>query len=166
MPKQDDAPVVAPRNDPAALEPYSRSRALELAGRRPDMEYQWIRRDQVADYTRAREIGNQYTGYLMVDPWEVVDDKQGLSQGKARADAGKPVDTVMTNGELILVCTTKENHRKYAVIEEKMDGLIDKRLSKGERINLPGGSNFKTRTVGGRAGLDIDPNEALSGAGV
>lgn len=163
---KEETKVVPPRNDPNPLEPYSRSRALELAGRDPGFHYEWKHPSDVATHLRPQEIGDQFTGYLMIDPWEVVDDRQGVTQGRGRADAGKAVDTTVTNGELVLMRTTQENAAKYRVIEQRRDRLIDQRLYKGERVNLPGGSNFKTRTVGGRDGLSIDPNDALQGAGV
>lgn len=146
---KDATPIVPPRNDPKALEPYAKSKALELQGRTPGFKYEWIRRSDVEYKSRPHEIGDSVVGFLMVDGWEVVDSRQGVTQGRARDDAGRPVDTVMTNGELVLMRTTDENHAKYQVIERKRDALIDKRLAGGQRHSFGNASNFKTRTVGG-----------------
>lgn len=159
----EDVPVVAPRNDPKALEPYAQSKSLQLAGQDPDFEYQWFRKDQLTVKLRQHEVGDKHTGFLMVDPWEVVHYSAELSQGRPRDDAGKPVDTTVTNGELVLCRTPKTNYAKYAVIEKKRDDLIDARLSKGVREPLGDGSTFKTRTVGGRDGLGANANNILAG---
>ena len=161
-----EPPVVAPRNDPNPLEPYAQSQALRLTNTRPGFVQQWIRQEQVAEYTRRREIGNPAVGYLMIEPWTVVDTTSGYQQGRARDDASAGVDTVMTNGEMILVETTEENHKKYAVIESLNDDMIDKRLSKGEQKNLGNGSSAKGRAVGGRSGMDAKVSDVLAGAGV
>ena len=162
MPK-DTAPVVPPRNDPKPLEPYARSRSLELAGLNPDFVHQWFRRDEIADKTRAHEIGAVGVGFLMVDAWEVVDTTMGVTNGRARDDAGKPVDTTVTNGDLVLLRTTKENYEKYEVIGRKRDELIDQRLAGGQAHNFGFGTSFKTRTAGGRASLDAAPTKILEG---
>lgn len=141
--------IVPPRNDPKALEPYARSKALELQGRDPEFEYQWFRPDQLSEKLSRHEIGNQFTGFLMVDPWEVVDTTQGVTQVRTRDDAGRGVDTTMTNGDLVLCRTPRANHAKYAVIEQRMDEKIDQRLAGGQAHNFGYGTTFKTRTVGG-----------------
>jgi len=163
MPKDTDTKVVPPRNDPKPLEPYARSRALELQGLNPDFHHQWFRPDEVANKTRPHEIGDKFVGYFMVDAWEVVDTTHGVTQGRARDDAGKPVDTVMTNGELVLLRTTKENYAKYERIEELRDAIIDKRLAGGQAHNFGYGTKFKTRTAGGRNSIDAAPSDILQG---
>ena len=158
--------IVAPRHDPSPLEPYAKSKALELAGQSPDFEHHWFRRDELAEKLRPHEIGDKHVGFLMVDAWEVVDNTKGVTQGRSRDDAGKPVDTVMTNGELILCRTRKENHAKYAVIEKLRDNMIDKRLSGGEGHKFTegtAGATFKTRTAGGRDSLDASATDIIAG---
>lgn len=153
MPKETapEVPTVAPRNDPKSLEPYARSRSLEVAGMDPDFAYQWCRKDELPRKLVAHEIGNRDVGYLMVDAWEVVHVKKGLDQGRGRDDAGKPLDTSMTNGELVFLRLHKSEFAKYAVIENKTDSLISKRLTKGESHDFGDKTTFKTRTTTGNA---------------
>jgi hypothetical protein len=163
MATKTELPVVAPRNDPAPLEPYGKSQALQIQNARPGFVQQWVRQDEVSRYTRRQEIGSPATGYLMVEPWTVVDMTSGYEQGRKRDDASAGVDTVMTNGEMILVETTVENHAKYAVIENKRDAMIDKRLAHGEK-NQSNGVTASRRTVGGRDGLSAKLSDVYQGA--
>ena len=159
---KDTVPTVAPRNDPKALEPYAKSRATQISGQRKGFHQEWFRPEQVEQKLNPHEIGNSHTGFLMVEGWTVVPvDKIQLERGMA--SAGTPVDTVVTNGELVLLETPDENYAKYGVIEKLNDSLIDKRLSGGERVNLGGKTTFKTRTMGGREGLDASAGDILQG---
>ena len=162
---KSDAPVetVAPRNDPKALEPYAKSQATKVSGARPGFTQHWFRKDQMEQKLRAHEIGNSHVGFLMVDGWTVV-SRGAVTLERGMASAGTPTDTTVTNGELFLCETPDENFAKYAVIERKMDALIDGRLSGGETLNLGGNTKFKTRTAGGRAGLEASANDILNGA--
>jgi hypothetical protein len=157
-----EPPTVAPRNDPNPLAPYAQSQALRLTNTRPGFVQQWVRRDEVEKYGRRKEIGNPAVGYLMIEPWTVVDTTSGYEQGRPRDDASAGVDTVMTNGEMILMETTEENHKKYAVIESLNDDMIDKRLSHGEKSDRNGVS-AKNRAVGGRSGMSAKVNDVLAG---
>jgi hypothetical protein len=154
-------PVVAPRNDPAALEPYRKSQATKIAGQRPGFTYQWCRPEELDTKLRRHEIGSQHTGYLMVDPWEVVAQDKIELPGPGMPSAGKSTDTTVNNGELILLCTPDENAAKYARIEQEMDKLIDRRLSTGESHSF-GDTSFKTRTAGDR-GQKVSVNKLLDG---
>ena len=165
--EQSEIKTVPPRNDPNPLEPYAKSKALEARGLNPDFEYQWFLPAELAKKLVPHEIGDQWTGYLMVGPWEVVDNKQGVTTGRARDDAGQATDTVMTNGELIFCRIHKSEYAKYGVIERKRDEIVEKRLA-GERHDFGGGTGmggttFKTRTAGGRAGLGADPSNITQG---
>lgn len=153
MPKETapEVPTVAPRNDPKAMEPYARSRSLEVAGMDPAFEYQWFRKDELPRKLIAHEIGQPGVGYLMVDAWEVVQKQKGLDQGRGRDDAGKPVDTTMTNGELVFCRLPKAEFAKYAVIERIADEAISRKLTKGESHDLGDKTTFKTRTTTGNA---------------
>ncbi len=162
---KETVPTVAPRNDPKPLEPYAKSLSTQVAGARPGFVQHWFRPDQLSGLKsklNPHEIGNDHTGYFMVDGWTVVDTKD-VKLERGMDSAGKPLDTKVTNGELILCETTAENHSKYALIEEKNDKLIDKRLAGGERHNLGGRTTFKTRTMGGRDSLDASANDILQG---
>ena len=155
--------VVAPRNDPKALEPYAKPQWSKIKNQRPDREYQWFRRDQLDYKTRPHEIGNAHTGFLMVDGWDIEHD-DSIQTGRQRDDAGSPVDTVVTNGELVLCSTPKSNFAKYQVIERKQDALIDQRFTGGQKIGFGGKTSFKTRTVGGRDGIEQSAHDILQGA--
>lgn len=165
MAGKESVPVVAQRNDPNPLEPYRKSRSTEIAGRRPGFTYEWFRRDQLAvklsPHQIPDELTGKYTGFLMVDGWEAVPVDKIEIPGPGMPSAGKPVDTVVTNGELVLCCTPDENYAKYAVIERKLDQLVDKRLTAGESHDF-GDASFKTRTMGDR-GQKISINKLLDG---
>jgi hypothetical protein len=156
-----DVPVVAERNDPKQLEPYAKSRAT-TANARPGFHREWFLPAQLPKKLTDHEIGNEYTGYLMVQGWSVVPvEKVQLERGMA--SAGRPVDTVASNGELVLCETPLENYAKYDVIKQREDKLIDQRLTGGEKVNFGGKTSLKVRTVGGRDGLDVSTNDVLHG---
>lgn len=157
-----ELPVVPPRNDPNPLEPYAKSQALQISNARPGFVQQWVKADEVHKYTRRQEIGDPSTGYLMVEPWQVVDRTSGYEQGRKRDDASEGVDTVITNGELILIETTEENHKKFAIIEAKRDEQIDKRLAQGEKSQRSG-VTAKQRSMGGRDGMHAQVKDVLAG---
>jgi hypothetical protein len=140
------APIVPGRNDaPSGIDVYSTSKAQTLAGRNPDFEYQWVSKNpdhpnHVGNYTQARELGNQLTGYVMQDPWEVVTRGEGVEQGRKRADDGKGVDTTVTHGSLILIRTPKANAEKARFIQDRyVDKQADAR-SAGERTTALNGN--------------------------
>ena len=161
---KEAVPTVATRNDPRPLEPYAKSQATRISGEKPGFTYQWFRPEQLAEKLSKHEIGNDHTGYFMVDPWEVVSKEAITLPGPGMASAGKPTDTTVTNGELILCCTPTENHAKYQAMERLNDALIDKRLTGGEKINFGSRTSFKTRTMGGRDALEASANDILAGA--
>jgi hypothetical protein len=165
VPKRKD-PTVPKRKDPAALEPYAKSQSTRAENQDPRFQYEWFRIDQLEEKLRRHEIGDQTTGYLMVEPWEHVTDDQGIVTGRGPAADGKPLDTRIRKGDLWLLRTPKENHAKYARIEQIRDGLITDRLVKGERHTVGKNSRIQTRVVGGHDGLDADVNNmAFGGVG-
>jgi hypothetical protein len=163
--KAASVPVVPRRKDPKALEPYAKSRATVVKNARPGFHQEWFRPDQLPNKLTDHEIGSEHTGYHMVEGWTVVSmDKVQLERGMA--SAGKPLDTVVSNGELVLCETPDENYAKYKVIEDIEDKLIDKRLAGGERHNFKDGKatgSLKSRVVGGRDGVDVSTNDVLNG---
>jgi len=167
MAAKTEAPVetVAPRNDPAPLDVYRKSQATKIAGQRPGFHYEWFRPDQLAIKLKPHQIPDEntgkYTGFLMVDAWEVVRDDSITLPGPGMPSAGKPTDTTVTNGELILCCTPESNYAKYAHIEKLQDDIIDRRLSVGESVNF-GDTSFKTRTLADR-GQRLSVNKLLDG---
>jgi len=119
------------------MEVYAESRAYQLRNQDPKFAYQWASKDPahpqyVGNYLRRREIGNQATGYSIQDPWEVVQEG-AVEQGRKRADDGKPVDTTVSNGSLVLIRTPKENAERASYLNEKMCDIQDSALLKGER---------------------------------
>ena len=158
-----DIETVAPRNDPKPLEPYAKSQATKVSGARPGFTQHWFRPEQLeglGSKLRPHEIGNEHVGFFMVDGWTVVENKD-VKLERGMASAGKPTDTMVTNGELILCETPTENFSKYAIIEAKMDALIDRRLSQGETHSY-GDTSFKTRTHGDK-GQRMSVNKLLDG---
>jgi hypothetical protein len=163
MAAKETVPVVAPRVDPVSLEPYRKSQATKFANERPGFKYHWFRPDELPVKLRPHEIGSPHTGYLMVDAWEVVKSGEIELPGPGLPSGGKPLDTTVNRGDIVLCCTPEANFAKYGVIEKKMDTLIDHRLTGGERVNFGQKTNFKTRTVGGREGLDASATDVLAG---
>ncbi len=135
-----NVPLVPGRNDvPSGIDVYSRSRAHELAGQDPKFEYQYVSKNPdhpnwVGNYTQQRELGNPVSGYVLMEPWEVVQRAPGqVAQGAKRADDTKGVDTTMTHGSLILIRTPKENAVKARFIADRMTELRSVSLDAGER---------------------------------
>ncbi len=159
-----EVPTVAKRNDPAALEPYAKSQATKAEGQDPAFAYHWFREDQLDVKCRPHEIGNERTGYLMVAGWQPVAQTEGIVTGRGPAAGGTSTDTTIRKGDLVLCKLPKEEHAKYAVIEKKNDAIVDKRLSAGERHEFGQNTRFKTRTVGGRGGLDASTSDVLGAA--
>lgn len=162
MAAKDAVPTVPQRNDPKPLEPYRKSRSTEIAAQRPGFQYQWMRPEDVEWKSRPHEIGNKHVGYFEVGGWEVVRKNEIKTPGPGMPSAGTPVDTTVTNGELILMCLPDAEHIKYAEMERLNDELIDKRLTTGESHSF-GNTSFKTRTTGGKASLDANVNKILEG---
>ncbi len=163
------APIVPGRNDaPAGINVYSVSKAQELAGRNPDFEYQWVSKhpdhpQHVGNYTQARELGNQLTGYVMQDPWEVVTRGEGVEQGRKRADDGKGVDTTVTHGSMVLIRTPKVNAEKARYIADRyVDRQADARAA-GERQTAMNGNvrlGAMVSTGDGASGFPAMPKSA------
>lgn len=134
-----NVPTVAGRNDPPkGLDVYARSRAHELSRQDPKFDYQYVSRDPkhpqfVGNYLKPREIGNPIAGYVMLDPWEVVHEGETEQQGRKRADDGKPVDTTMTHGSMIMVRTPKANAEKARLMNDRITEKQSAAMSDGER---------------------------------
>jgi len=152
-------PVVPGRNDvPEGMEIHARSRAGELSGQDPRFQYQWVSKDPrspqfVERYLRDREIGSPVAGYYTAPAWELA--KAGeVKQGAKRADDGKPVDTTLTNGDLVCIRTTKENWEREQHMKE--------RITEAQAAGLA--SNERKQIEQTRYGVQVYSGDATSGA--
>jgi hypothetical protein len=159
-----DVPTVAKRNDPASLEPYAKSQATKAENVPPGWVAHWFREDQLEEKCRPHEIGNERTGFLMVAGWQLCTKNDGIVTGRGPAAGGTSTDTTVRKGDLVLCKIPKEEHDKYAVIERANDELVNKRLTVGEKHNFGSNTTFRTRTVGGRDGLDASTSDILGAA--
>lgn len=144
MDKQTE-PVVPKRKDPKKVEVYARSRAFELAGRDPGCKYQWMSKDPsnpsyFGKFTQAHEVGNAATGFATADPWEFVSSTEGVKTGRPRDDQGKPIDTAMHNGDLVLMKTTTDNYAVYEEIEKRKDALQARAIG-SDKLKIPGATH-------------------------
>lgn len=141
--------IVPSRSDPKqGYSVYGQSRADQIRGMQPGFSYQWFSTDPkhpqyVGNRLKPHEIGNPATGYLMVEPWEVVEAKD-VDQGRKRADQGKGSDSSVRNGSLIFCRTTEHERGKYDHINEKMCALQMQPLTDGEKGNA-GGAPISTK---------------------
>jgi hypothetical protein len=138
-----DAPVVAPRRDARKVDIYSRSRGNELLSRDDNFVYVLKPRDPkhpdtVYKKLSPHEIGDQSTGFAMVDAWEVVREGS-VKQGNKRADdASGSLDGATGHGDQIWIRTTKENYAKYEEIESRRLTRQTKAINSGERARQSG----------------------------
>jgi hypothetical protein len=144
MDKQTE-PTVPKRKDPKKVEVYARSRAFELAGRDPGCKYQWMSKDPsnpsfYGKFTRKHEVGNAATGFATADAWEFVSSTEGVTTGRPRDDQGKPIDTALHNGDLVLMKTTADNHAVYEEIEKRQDALQARAIG-SDKLKIPGASH-------------------------
>lgn len=131
-------PTVAPRKDPKKVDIYSRSRGNELAARDPKFVYALKPRDpkhpdSVVKKLTAHEIGDQQTGFAMVDAWEVVRPGEAKQGAKRADDASGSLDGAEGHGDQIWIKTPLENYAKYEAIESLRLERQTKALHSGER---------------------------------
>lgn len=154
MPK-DEAKTVPPRNDLKKVEVYAVSRAAELQGKDPSCHYQWMSTDPsnsvgyYGKYTRRHELGDLSSGYAAAEPWEFVSSNE-VTAGRPRDDQGKPIDTAMRHGDLVLMKTTSENYEVYQEIERRRDAANARRLrsDKATVTDTSGGVATHTHAMG------------------
>lgn len=162
MPKDDQPAKVPPRNDQKKVEVYARSRASEISGKNPDSHYEWKSTDPKSPgyygkYTSKHEIGNDLSGYAMAEAWEFCSNKDGLEPGRPRDDTGKPIDTAMRHGDLVLMRTTKDNKAVYDEIDRRTDEVKSKRLRAGDDERVQG-ANGGSASYRARVGVGYDNN--------
>lgn len=144
---------VPSRNDaPSGLDLHARSMAHELAGRDPGFVYEYKSSDPLhphffGNYLRRRELGNQVSGYVFVEPWELVSQGE-VEQGRKRADDTKGVDTKVTHGSLVLMRTTAENARRSHLITDRMVDIQGSALAANERQQM-GQTRFGAQVFSG-----------------
>lgn len=155
-----DVPVVAARNDAASgIDVYSRSKAHEIQGKDPAFHYEYFSTDPahpqyVGERLKKHEIGNPAAGFCMVDPWEVVKEKDVI-QGAKRADDTKGLDSTVTHGKMVLCRTPKGNRAKYDEINRR----------KAEAVALAAARQQKTYGGVVRARAAVHTGFAEDGAG-
>jgi hypothetical protein len=95
---------------------FKKGTPADIQGERdPNYEYQWVEgRDTnhpsyVDKYLNPRYVGDPEIGYAKMEAWEIASSKQERFSGNVRDDQGKPVDTTVWNGSMILIRTPKEN---------------------------------------------------------
>lgn len=160
--------IVPPRNELKKVEVYAVSRAYELAGKDPNYEYFYASADErhpqyVGKYLQRQEIGDPAAGYALVEPWEVVHSKE-VTQGRARDDQGKPIDTSVRNGDTILIKTSKANYAAYEEIERRRDAGNAKRL-RSDRATLRGDAGgVATHTFQTSSDPNVQPQDLLQQA--
>lgn len=160
---EEIASVVPSRSDPKrGYSVYGESRANQIRGMQPGFAYQWFSTDPkhpqyVGNRTRQHEIGNPRTGFLMVEPWEVVDMKTVVQEGK-RADQGKGVDSTVKNGSLIFCRLPEYEHGKYEHVNKAVCDLKMQPLTDGERGG-GSGAHISTRVQMGSS-TDQAPSAA------
>jgi hypothetical protein len=132
--------TVPARKDPPKVDIYSQSRASQLAGHDPNFEYQEFSENPehpsfIGKKLRDHEYGSPAAGYCMIKGWEVV--KRGdVIQGKARADQGAGVDTLIRNGRSILCRLPKDEHAKYALMDNR---ALDQQAKRLQSMSRSGG---------------------------
>lgn len=131
---KETVPTVPARNDLKKVEVYAVSRALELAGRDPNSAYQYMSTDPAnpsyyGKFLTKHEVGDPEAGYAVAEPWEFVSTTEGVAPGRPRDDQGKPVDTAVRHGSLVLMRTSKANHAVYEEIDRRKDAAKEKRLA-------------------------------------
>jgi hypothetical protein len=154
--KLEEPKIVPPRNDLKKVEVYAVSKALEISGKDPGCEYEYKSTDPnhpgyYGNYDHQHEIGDSSVGFATVEAWEPVSRKE-VTQGRPRDDQGKPIDTAIRHGSLVLMKTTKENHAAYAEIDRLRDIQKSKYLRAGDKEQI-NGDNGGAATYTARAGV-------------
>jgi hypothetical protein len=153
-------PTVAKRNDPTALEPYSKSRSTLAENLPAGWVGQWFRDDQLEEKCKPHEIGDQATGYLMVAGWQPCHKNEGIKTGPGPAAGSNNTDTVIRKGDLVLCKLPIGEYEKYAFIERSKDALVSKRIA-GESHNFGGNTTFRSKVIGGPNALDASTSDIL-----
>ena len=126
MAKEPDAPKRVPSRNNLTEKPvlYKQSKANQLQGRDQEFHYEFLPTDPrhpqwVENKLRRHEYGYAATGYVEVEPWEVVHSETdpAVRQELAREDQGKPIDTKIWRGTQILCRIPKSEHAKYGIAD-------------------------------------------------
>ena len=148
---KEEPKQVPPRNDLKKVEVYGRSRAFELAGRDPDGHYEYKSTDPAnpsyhGKFQHKHEVGDAQSGYAIADAWEFASTKE-ISTGRPRDDQGKPIDTAIRNGDLVLMRTSKDNAEVYAEIDRRKAAAQTKQIAADE-VRTPGAKHVHRMGVG------------------
>lgn len=149
---KEEPKAVPPRNDLKKVEVYGRSRAFELAGRDPDGHYEYKSLDPAnpsyyGKFQHRHEVGDAQSGFAIAEPWEFVSSKDGVTTGRPRDDQGKPVDTAMRNGDLVLMRTSKDNAAVYEEID-RLKALAQTKQLAADEVRTPGAKHVHRMGVG------------------
>lgn len=120
---------------------YRNSRASELQGRDPDFHYEYLSTDPkhpsyIGNKLHQYEIGDQSSGYALVEGWDVVhrNSDSKVSVVEARTDQGKPIDTTIRKGTQILCRVRKSEHDKHKQVEVARQTALQAQIYSPERL--------------------------------
>lgn len=147
MPEQE----AAPRKDARKVDIYSRSRGNELQERDPRFKYVLKPRDPKHPDTVYKklvphEIGDESTGFAMVDAWEVVRAGTAKQGAKRQDDTSGSLDGAEGHGDQIWIRTPVENYAKYEEIERRKIARQARGINAGEAARSAGG-HITTRAI-------------------
>jgi hypothetical protein len=136
--------TVAPRTPLKKVELSRNSQANRLAGRNPDFEYRSFslepdHPDYIGKRLKQHEIGDQSSGYAVVDAWEVCSDviNEKVSLLDARTDQGSKVDTTVRYGRQITCRLPKSEYAKYDAVDRAKVAARAKQLyGSPDRLNF------------------------------
>jgi hypothetical protein len=161
-----DKLVVPPRNNFRKQPVFVKASIADVEGREAGFKYKWVEeRDvnhpqHVSRFLKPQHVGDSSIGYAQADAWEVCSSKASEGKGRIRDDQGKPVDTAVRNGSLILVRTTEENHAVYDEYERLRELAHARRLRQGDSAALAGdnggAATYKARFANDFAGSHRD----------
>lgn len=129
-------PKTVPGRTPIKKVQLSRnSRALELEGREPGFHYEYFSTEKghpsyIGNKLTRHEIGNQASGYAVVEPWEVVQDATAskVAPLDPRTDQGKSVDTTRRKGTQVLCRIPIAEHAKYNAVHDGYCDVMERQL--------------------------------------
>lgn len=132
MAKKDDVPTVPARTELKKVTLERNSRALELQGRDPRFVYQAFSTEPdhpsyIGKRLRRHEIGDQFSGFATVEPWEICQDalNEKVAALDPRTDQGQKIDSTLRYGRQIVCRLPVEEFAKY----EAVDTARSKRMS-------------------------------------
>lgn len=108
-----------------------------ITDRDPDYRYQFFRPDEIADKQRATRVqvndyDNETSEVHDIPGWEVCHRENGKeSLPGSRPDAGKPIDTVLTQGNMVCMRLRKDHWDVLQRVQENRADQYEQRLRLG-----------------------------------